>query len=191
MDNKKIEELKAKMRNVPFGNSVFQNKTFTDGKETQERRYRHCLLQINQKLNALQECQFSRRRAEIDILEIEDKKTMSAGFDKDRLEVDLDEQKYHLNIQEKLIEDAIIELKTYSDELDRLPDFTREEFELAEYGYWNKRLLGDAQLEVASSGSVSVGTIESLKKIGINVGKNKHGQIAFQVTSQEKINDDR
>ena len=38
--------------NVPFGNSIFQIKNFTDGRETPQRRYRHCLLQLRKKEQA-------------------------------------------------------------------------------------------------------------------------------------------
>ena len=54
------------MINIPFGNSEYQIKTFTENL-TPERKYRFCLLQIDQKERALKECQFRRKKIEIDI----------------------------------------------------------------------------------------------------------------------------
>lgn len=169
------------MRNVPFGNSIFQNQHFTAGQETPERRYRHCLLQINQKLNALQECEFRRKRIDINIKEIKYKLDSDlSSFERERIEIDLEEKQFQLENEIKLIEDAVIELATYEKESAILPDFTREEFEKAEFGYWKKRLLLQAKQEITSIGVISLGTIESLNKIGIVVGKNQDGQIAYQ-----------
>jgi len=174
-------------RNVPFGNSVFQIQHFTDGKETPQRRYRHCLLQLNQKARALKECEFRRKRLEIDFEEITEKLKTSTNYETKRLEVDLEEKEYCLEIEVKLIEDCLIEIAAYKKILSGLPEYSREEFERAEQEYWEKRLLGDAQREVISVGHVTIQTIQSLEDIGISVGRNEKGQIAY--TKGEKNND--
>ena len=174
-------------KNVPFGNSIFQIQHFTDGKETLQRRYRHCLLQLDQKLRALKECKFRRKRLEIDIEEIVEKLTTSISYETKRLQVDLEEKKYYLEIEAKLIEDCLIEVAVYKKILSGLPEYSREEFEASEPEYWGKRLLNDAQREVTSMGYVTVQTIQSLENIGIKVGRNEKGQIAY--TKGEKNND--
>ena len=174
-------------KNVPFGNSIFQIQHFTDGKETLQRRYRHCLLQLDQKLRALKECEFRRKRLEIDIEEIVEKLTTSISYETKRLQVDLEEKKYYLEIEAKLIEDCLIEVAVYKKILSGLPEYSREEFEASEPEYWGKRLLNDAQREVTSMGYVTVQTIQSLENIGIKVGRNEKGQIAY--TKGEKNND--
>ena len=176
MDTSKLKE---QMRNVPFGQSCFQIRAFSRGSETQERSYRNCLLQINQKLRALKECEFRRDRLLIDIDEINYNLKKASSFTEKRLEIDLKEKQYNLDEELKLIEDCMIELKTYIAMLDELPEFTREQFESAEYEYWEQRFLNDLSSDVASIGHASKGTIDSLKKIGILVGKNAKGQISY------------
>lgn len=167
MDGERIKKLRERMRPIPFGNSAFQNRHFTAGAEGPERRYRHCLLQLNQKLNALQECEFRRRRIDIDIREIEGKLKTAEGFALERLLIDLEEKQVGLENEIKFIEDAAIEIAVYEAEIAGMPDFTREEFEAGEHQYWTKRLLGDAQRELLGAGFVTPGTMASLQAIGI------------------------
>lgn len=184
---------KEQMRNVPFNSSIFQILHFGRGQETPERTYRNCLLQLNQKIDALQACKFRRERTDIDIEEIKDKLKTANGFERKRLEIDLHEKQFQLENEKKLIEDAIIEVNTYKYILKSLPEFTREEFEKAEPGYWKERLLADARREIISNGYVGKDTIMSLEQIGFDVGKNEKGQFAFQdksvLNKGDKIND--
>jgi hypothetical protein len=160
-----------KMREVPFGHSMYQIQRFIANNETPERTYRNVLLQIDQKQKALKACSFRRRRLEIDLQEIEEKLPNAVGYDYDRLMVDLEEKEYNLNQEIKLIEDAIIEIKIYEDVLSKLPEFTREEFEGGEKKYWQQRLLGDARREIQANGTVGPGTLDSLEKIGLVPGR--------------------
>ena len=173
-------------KNVPFGNSAFQILNFTAGKETPQRRYRHCLLQLNQKLNTLKECEFRRKRHDVDILEIKEKLKSVEKFDKQRLEIDLEEKYYYLDIEIKLIEDCFIEIAIYKQMLETLPNFSREEFEEAEQEYWEKRLTNDARREIIASGTIAPQTIEALENIGLIIGKNDKGQIIYEKKKQIK-----
>lgn len=179
MYNDDLEEIKAQFKNVPFGDSVFQINKFNRGQETPERLYRNCLLQLDKKIRALNECKFRRRRIEVDIAELKSKLHKANPFDKQRHEIDIEEKEYQLDNELKLIEDAFIEVETYRQILKTLPMFTREEFEKGEGEYWKRRLLGDMQNEVLSTGSVKHDTIKSLGQIGISVGRNEKGQIAY------------
>lgn len=185
-----IYKIREKMKNVPFGNSIFQIEKFSRGLETPERTYRNCLLQLNQKIKSLKECEFRRKRLEIDIEEIDEKLQKAEGFEKQRLDIDREEKQFHLDEEIKLIEDCCIEIKVYENILNQLPDFTREEFEKGEAIYWEKRLLADMKREVLSLGCVAKDTIESLEKIGIEVGRNVRGEIAFQKVNQKEMLDD-
>ena len=167
------------MRNVPFGSSVYQIEHFSRGAETPERSYRNCLLQLNQKIKALKECEFRRRKLEIDMRELAQKVETAECFEKERLVIDIEEKQFHLGEEIKLIEDCYIEIKTYENMLSQLPDFTREDFEKAEGIYWEKKLLSDMQKEVLSFGYVQKDTMQSLEQIGIKVGKNEQGQIVY------------
>lgn len=172
--------------NMPFGNSVFQIQTFTDGKETPQRRCRHCLLQLRQKEQTMKECWFRQRRAEIDINEIKEKIQSAQGYEEQRLQIDLEEKQYQLDSETKLIEDCVVEIATYRKILEQLPKYTREEFEAAEPEYWGKRIIGDARREVVSSGCLSPQTIESLENLGFKISRNKEGCLVY---TKENNND--
>lgn len=171
---------KDQFKNVPFGNSIFQITAFGHGQETPERQYRNCLLQLDKKLKALQECKFHRFRLEIDIEELRDKLMEETNiYQKRRIEIDIEEKTYHLENEIKLIEDALIEVAVYENILNKLPTFTRKEFEMSEAKYWKLRLLDDMKNEITSTGIVSKDTIKSLGQIGIIVGRNETGQLAY------------
>lgn len=175
----KIDELKKQMREVPFGNSLYQIENFTAGKETPERRRRNLLLQIDKKIQALSECSFRRRRCEVDIAEINEKIQTATGFPKERLLIDKEEKESQLDSELKLIEDAMIELTAMDKMLATLPEINREQFEANEKKYWRARLLSDARREYISTGTISVGTITSLEETGLVVGRNETGKIIY------------
>lgn len=172
-----LNEVRELMRNVPFGNSQFQIQNFMEGL-TPERIYRNVLLQLHQKLNALDECRLSRKRTEIDIEEVKEKLLTAKSFEAKRLEVDLEEKELQLKKDVKLIEDCLIEVQTYTKTLEGLPKYSREQFELAESGYWQKRLTLEADLELKSTGHISTGTLKSLIQIGAKI--NEQGQLVLK-----------
>lgn len=185
MTKDKLGQLQEQMRQVPFGNSVYQITRFNK-KETPERYYRHLLLQLSQKLMALKECEFRRRRLDVDLAEINEKLSTATGFEKERLLIDREEKEYLLESENKMIEDALVEIATFEKALSVLPKFTREQFEQAEHGYWRQRLLNDAKREFLATGTISVGTLSSLEATGLQIGRNKEGQISY---TEAKDND--
>lgn len=186
MTKEKLEKLQEQMRQVPFGNSVYQITHFSK-KETPERYYRHLLLQLSQKLKALKECEFRRRRINIDLAEISEKLSSATGFEKERLLIDQEEKEYQLESEKKLIEDALVEIATFEKALSVLPVFTREQFERAEHGYWRQRLLNDAKREFLATGTISVGTLSSLEATGLRIGKNEKGQITYTEVEEDDL----
>lgn len=173
MDEKKYKD---QMESVPFGSSIFQIQHFVADQITPERSRRHVLLQLDAKLKAMNECRFRRRRKEIDIEEISEKLLSASGREKRRLEIDLEEAQYYLESEIKLINDAIIEIQAYEKILDALPEFTREEFEVAELGYWKQRLIKQGDTEFISGGTIGVGTLQSLEQIGLILNRNEQGK---------------
>ena len=173
----KVRDLVQEIENVPFGNSVFQIQQFVAHEETPERTYRKVLLQIDQKMKALMECKFRRKRKEIEIKELKEKIKRATGFKKEYLEVDLEEVEHGLNEEIKLINDALIEIKAYEAVLEKLPVFTREEFEQGELSYWQNRLMKMAELEMKSTGAIGVGSLQSLEQIGLIAVRNEQGHM--------------
>lgn len=186
MTKDKLDQLQEQMRQVPFGNSVYQITRFNK-KETPERNYRHLLLQLSQKLKALKECEFRRRRFDIDLAEINEKLSSATGFEKERLLIDQEEKEYQLESEKKLIEDALVEIVTFEKALSVFPAFTREQFEQAEHGYWRQRLLNDAKRECLATGTISVGTLSSLEATGLIIGKNEKGQITYTEVEEDDL----
>ena len=172
---------------IPFGNSVYQIKTFM-AEKTPERQYRNAALQLRQKYIAMKECEFRRKRFEIDIAEIQEKLLSKATtFETQRLRVDLEEKQFLLDNEIKLIKDCLIEIAVYRQILKTLPKFNREDFEKAEPKYWKNRLISDAEREVVGTGMVGPGTLKSLEQVGIVVGRNEKGQIAYQETNENLL----
>lgn len=171
-----IAEIQAAARHVPFGHSAFQIATFTGGEHGLERRYRTLLLNMDAKLKALRECRFRRRRLDVDLREIAVKLTAQSaasdphGFEAERLAIDRDETLASLADEDKLIEDAIIELQAMYQEWKTLPVLEeRGQFEAAEAGYWARRLWADACREIAAQGAPAAGTLASLQQMGLEV----------------------
>lgn len=183
-DKMNIEE---KMKQVPFGSSAFQIQHFVANQETPERTYRNVLLQLDSKRKAMKECYFRRKRKEIDIREINEQLSTAEGYDKERLLINLEEAEYQQEQEIKLIEDCVIEIKIYESILSELPNFSREEFEKSERDYWKKRLVSMAEKELLSTGTVGVGTLDSLEKIGCPVGKqiNHEGNLQLVILEDQ------
>lgn len=183
----RLAELIEECRNVPFGNSKFQIECFIAGGQAPERLYRNCLLQFDQKMLSLQSTKFSRDRRKIDVEELEHKihHNSAFGYDLKRLQVDLEEKKYHLAREEKLIEDCMIEINTYVEILNKLPKFTREQFESAEIGYWSKRLIHESNVQLLTTGSVDPGTAGELSKLGIGLARSPEGKLGFSFLKLE------
>ena len=198
-----IDQIMAEMEKVPFGNSAFQNMFFTDGQESPQRRRRHILLQLSKKIQALKACEFRRQRIDIDLEEIsEDLTDMKPRGDcqllpaqvreKRRLQIDKAEKEWQLKSEIQLINDAMVEVETYSAMLEDLPAMKdRGEFEAAELGYWEQRLLGDMTREMLEKGTVGVGVQKALGQIGHDVRKDKKsGQLVIINRRQEASNND-
>lgn len=170
--------LKKRLSSVPFGNSGFQIKAFIANNSTPERSARDILLQLDKKQKAMEECRFRRRRKEILIKEINEKLLTASGYDRERLEVDLDEAQYYMDEEIKLIEDCVIEIKIYESLIENIPDFSRQEFEKSERLYWEKKLLTELSQDHRLGLPLNKGAVLGLEQMGIIV-KHEKGQLAF------------
>jgi hypothetical protein len=174
--------------NIPYGDSLFQIDHFIavgpDG-----RKLRTCRLQLRKKRLALEECKNRRKRLDIDRREKEEKLLTAEGYTKERLEIDLDEIQFGLESEMELIEDCLIEVKYYESIIDSLPKMTREEFEADEKEYWTGRLLNDARREISTSGRVEKGTLESIEKIGLKLGRDDQNNLIVMEAQRELLGD--
>lgn len=168
----KIKKIIKDSEQIPFGNSAFQILNFISKDFSNERIYRKVLLQLTERYRGLQEARIRRKRLDIDLREIVNKKSKSSGFALERLKVDEEEKLMGLEYEDKLIKDALVEVELYIEIYEKLPKFSREEFEKSELEYWKDRLLSDAQMEMLG-GRVEKGTQDSLKRIGIEIGTDR------------------
>ena len=168
-----------KFNKVPLGDSVFQIEKFI-AVGTPERKYRACVLQLRTKERALKECEFRRRKLEIDREEKVEKlcSLKENSYERRRLEIEVEEIDYNTSLENDLIEDCAVEIATYRKILEGLPEFTRDDFEASEKQYWLQRLLGDANKEMVSIGTVSKGTLDALENLGVK-GERKDNRIVF------------
>lgn len=191
VDQADLDALIKKMDSVPFGNSAFQVEHFLAKEFTDSRKYRACLLQLSDRIKALKAAQFGRERTLIKIEEICEGLNALASSDRKArlLLIDLEEAEWALQCQEKLIRDALIEVKTYAQILDQIPEMTREQFESGEAEYWKRRLTNDATTQyLVTGGAIREDTAKDLAKIGIAITKDPiHGLQMLIPTDPTKL----
>lgn len=136
-----LKEIEDTFFDIPFGNSHFQIENFIVNAEiTPERAFRAVGLQLMDKLKALKKAKFADKRLEIDIEEIKEKLTVTHGFEKRRLEIDLAEKEDDRASQLKLVNDAVSELNYLYSLFRKFPKYTREQFEAAEREHYLQSL---------------------------------------------------
>lgn len=143
-----IKEIEDAFRDIPFENSTYQTENFVIASQiTPERAYRAIGLRMSAKLRALKEAQYNRLREEIDIEELQHKinDPSTSIFDKRRAQIDINEKLDSRSFTDKLANDALEELNVLYNHFQRLPKFTREQFEQGEQTHFQLRLSRQAQ----------------------------------------------
>ena len=152
-----IDEVNEASKEIPFGNSEFQNINFVLNAElTPERAYRHCLLRLNNRISALREAYYSLKLEDIDIEEMEEQlqSDTTNKFEKKRLEIKIEQKKINRNTTEKLVSDCLIEVNTLYAAFEKLPKYTRLEFESGERKHFELKLARDLILPNGSMQSL-------------------------------------
>lgn len=133
--NEALLNIEKRFYNIPFENSNFQNNAFVVAAQiTPERAYRAIGLRIHSKLRALQENYFNERKSEIRIGELQELIASStiSKWDKMRHELEIEQILTGRPYTEKLKNDAMQEIACLYSHLEKLPEYTREEFEAGE-----------------------------------------------------------
>ena len=164
-----LQEIEKDFMDIPFGNSIFQIKHFViNAAETPERIYRTIGLQMHSKITFLKDAYYTKEEKLIDLEELEyNLKKEKSSFEKRRIELKIKKTKDGLISSEKMINDSIIELDYYYNIYKKMPKFTREDFEKAEFEYYSKNLHKQA---VGLTGA-----LESLYNIGLTL--NEKGEL--------------
>jgi cell fate (sporulation/competence/biofilm development) regulator YmcA (YheA/YmcA/DUF963 family) len=133
--NEALLNIEKRFYNIPFENSNFQNNAFVVAAQiTPERAYRAIGLRIHSKLRALQENYFNERKSEIRIGELQEliESSATSKWDKMRHELEIEQILTSRPYTEKLKNDAMQEIACLYAHLEKLPEYTREEFEAGE-----------------------------------------------------------
>lgn len=138
-----IQEIEDSFYDIPFGNTGFQTKAFVMAAGiTPERSYRAIGLQMLSGLNNIRSNIYEQKKRQIDMDEkrakLEDPNT--SIWDKKRIELELEFSDTTSKYGEKLLNDSIMELNLLYSEFKKLPKFTREQFENAEFNYFTQSL---------------------------------------------------
>ena len=161
--SKVVEEVNKASQEIPFGNSEFQNLNFVLGSEiTPERSYRHCLLRLTERLNALSDAYYTIQLENVDIEEMEDKisKWSTSKFDKKRFKIKIEQKKYNRKQTEMLVIDCLREIDTLYTAFKTFPKFNNKEFELGEREHFEKLLTRDACFNLTAP--TALGQLQSL-----------------------------
>lgn len=172
-------ELLDAMREVPFGNSAFQDTHFVGDDFSAERRARTLLVNIDATLRALEENRIRSQRTRIEIDALRARRWRTFGRRRQLLDLDIAEKTSGCDREHKLIEDAEIKIDGMYREWQALPKFTRADFDAAERGNWIARLLTAARHQLVGSGQIDPGTIGSLEASGVLTSRTPAGQIVF------------
>ena len=140
--NTALQDIEARFFDIPFENSNFQNDMFVVAAQiTPERAYRAIGLRIHSKLRALQECYFGERKSEIRIGELTEliESPDTTKWDKMRHELEIEHILTNSPYTDKLKNDAQREVACLYAHLEKLPQYTREQFEDGERQHFIER----------------------------------------------------
>jgi len=136
----KIEQFLDIVWEINWWNSDYQNqKVVVDWQRTKCRGYRHASLRINNRLNALSECEtnlkkknIERRRKLRKIEKLREEKKEDWDLDIELLEVELMEEEWHTAMTKKMVKDCIWEINSLLPVINAIWKLSKEEFEKEE-----------------------------------------------------------
>lgn len=138
-----LEELEDAFFDIPFENSDFQNRVFVvAAQQTPARAYRAVGLRMFAKIRAVKEYQYGQEKLAIDIEEREAKiadPTLNP-FERRRLVLENVKAQDDSAWGKKLLNDALRELNCLYAEFQKLPKYTRAQFEAEEQEHFLARM---------------------------------------------------
>ena len=138
-----LQEMQTAFYDIPFENSQFQTENFVLAAQvTPERVYRAIGLRMHSKVQAVLEAKHARAKEDIDIEELQAKidNPDTSEFDRRRAQLDIDFKLANRPYTDKLMNDALTELNILYSHFQKLPRYTREQFELGERKHFDIKL---------------------------------------------------
>lgn len=143
-----LAEIQEAFYDIPFENSQFQTEAFVIAAQaTPERAYRAIGLRMNSKIQAILEAKHGRAKEEIDIEELQAvvDDPEASSFARRRAQLDISYKLANRKYTDKLMNDAITELNVLYGHFQKLPKYTREQFELGEKQHFETKLTRQLQ----------------------------------------------
>lgn len=143
-----IDDFLNLVEEIPWGNSDWQNKQAIINMElTPERAYRHASLRIINRLQAINESYYAIKKDSIQIERLQRKKIRLSEFknqidnpdsdlDKEAAEIEIEQILSRRTYQQKLIKDAINEVKSLAPIIQSIGKLSKEQFENAEANHF-------------------------------------------------------
>lgn len=158
--NDAIARVETRALPIPFGNSKYQIDGIVAESQTPERAYRNLLLNFEQRFQDLKRASINRRKSENKVAQI--KRQIAGESDKlqqEALMLEIEEIVCGWEYENKLAADCIEELKYMQGMIEKLPEYSRDDFEAAENRYF----------ELKHSGKVNLALPEAIKQSTIKL----------------------
>ena len=141
--NDAIAHVGARALPIPFGNSKYQIDGIVAESQTPERAYRNLLLNFEQRFQDLKRAAINRRKAQNKIAQIKEQIAGESDMLKqEALMLEVEEIGCGWEYENKLAADCIEELKYMQSMIEKLPEYSREDFEAAECSYFKLKHAG-------------------------------------------------
>jgi hypothetical protein len=151
----KQNKLKESFAEIFNGRSYYQLEKFVvDQHVSIERQFDQCVTELQVKYYSIKRMDISRRKVMSEL------NTVTDEFMKEEKNLDLEEIEFAMI-------GAIREFNCLYKIYESLPKFTNDQLQNSEAEYWLKRLSIQAQMDIDSTGVISVGNYEALRQINL------------------------
>ncbi|MDP7219600.1 MAG: hypothetical protein QF565_09000 [Arenicellales bacterium] len=137
----------------------YQLENFVLGQhDTAEMQFHQCVLELRTLIRTYRMCDIGRRRLEREIARLKESDDLDADLDLEEKEINLSELVITMTGSER-------EINCLMDLFNNMAHFTRDEMDLAQPEYWEKRLSRQAQLGIMA-GKIGWADLDALRQIG-------------------------
>jgi hypothetical protein len=162
-----LKEINEAFYDIPFSNSTFQTEAFVIASQvTPERAYRTVGLNLLSKVQTLKDFEYNKQLVDIKLEELRyqiDNEDISI-FEKRRKEIEINRILDGADYQEKLKNDAIVELNVLYSHFKKMPKYTRAQFEAGEKHHY-EQLMHRKLKGITSETEALINIEEDLKAI--------------------------
>lgn len=189
-----LQEIESAIAGIPLDDRTpWRIKAHVLDKETDEENYVHCLRQINEKLNAVNEAKFKHQLDQVDLEELYDHlKCPPNKFDKARTEIKIKQAEYKIQHSLKYVDDAIHTLNMFytcfKELKEKVGELTREQYDASLPKTWSKKI--EREITLRQFAPASHDYVRIYQNMGGDVGVNpKDGQIGFKRSGMKELPD--